>query len=439
MSSGSLLIAGGRIIDPSSRVDVVGDLLLVKGEVCWMCQAMPRDVRAPDRVLRAGGKLVCPGFIDVHVHLREPGFEEKETVATGTLAAARGGFTTVCCMPNTSPPIDSPEVVEYVTEKARSAGVVRVFPIGCITRGQKGDELVDIGALAEAGVVALSEDGWSVADAGLMRRALEWSRLVGLSITDHCEDAGLTRGGVMNEGVVSARLGLKGMPAEAETAMVARDIELARETGARLHIAHVSTASALDAICRAKQEGVDVTAEVTPHHLMLTEERVGEGDSLAKVNPPLRTALDTQALLRGLGDGSIDAVATDHAPHTVADKQCGFREAAFGISGLETAVAVLLGLVHQGELAVVTLVSKLSTGPARIFPRLQHLGTLAAGAPADVTIIDPEMEWTVEAEGFASRGRNNPWVGCTMRGKVVATIVQGNIVYLDSGLEVEEL
>ena len=437
MKAGSLLVKGGRIIDPCHCVDMVGDLLLLDGKVCWMRQSIPADFGRADITVHAEGKVVCPGFVDLHVHLREPGFEEKETVATGTLAAARGGFTTVCCMPNTRPPIDSPGIVDYVRRKAQSDGVVRIFPIGSITRGQGGRELVEIGEMARAGVVALSEDGWSVADADLMRRALEWSRIFDLPITDHCEDSHLTEGGVMNEGAVSARLGLRGMPAAAEDAIVARDIELARVAGVRLHIAHVSTASSLEIIRHAREGGVAVTAEVTPHHLTLTEDRVVGYDTSAKVNPPLRTEKDTEALLRGLEDGTIDAIATDHAPHAARDKDCEFEAAAFGISGLETALGVLLGLVHQGKLDLVTLVSKLTAEPARAFPALCGFGTLAEGVPGDVTIFDPNLEWVVNLEDFASKGKNNPWVGCVLKGKVVATIVGGDVVYREDTVRIE--
>ena len=437
MSRGSLLIRGGRIIEPCLGVDMVGDLLIVNGEVAWMGEGGPPGPVQVDTTILARGMVVSPGFVDLHVHLREPGFEEKETVATGTEAAARGGFTAVCCMPNTRPPIDSPSVVRYVNNKAKSGGVVRVFPAGCITRGQRGEELVEMGELAEAGVVAFSEDGGSVANSELMRQALEWSRLLDLPITDHCEDSTLTEGGVMNEGEVSARLGLKGMPAAAEDSIVARDIELARLTGARLHIAHVSTAGSVDIIRRAKEKGVDVTAEVTPHHLTLTEERVTGCDTSAKVNPPLRTQADTEALLQGLKEGVIDAIATDHAPHTAPDKACEFDVAAFGISGLETALGVLLGLVHQGKLDLVSLVSKLTAGPAKVFPALSDLGTLKAGAPGDVTIFDPDLEWVMDPALFASKGKNNPWAGSSLKGKVMATVVAGEIVYKDDAVRIE--
>jgi dihydroorotase len=356
-------------------------------------------------------------------------------------------------MPNTYPPVDSPAIVEYIKNKAIKEGVVRVFPIGCITKGQRGEELVEMRGLAEAGVVAFSDDGKSVANSQLMQRALEYSRLFDLPIIDHCEDTSLTEGGVMNEGALAVRLGLRGMPAAAETTIVDRDIVLAQLTQGRLHIAHVSTAASVELIRRAKERGIRVTAEVTPHHLTLTEERVIGYDTNAKVNPPLRTEKDTEALLQGLKEGVIDAIATDHAPHTTQDKACEFDLAAFGISGLETALGVLLSLVHQGRLDLVALVSKLTREPARIiggnknkeqgtssyysplppslFPVPDGLGTLKVGAPGDVTIFDPDLEWVVNPHLSASKGKNNPWAGCLLKGKVMATVVGGEVVYKD--------
>ena len=389
-------------------------------------------------VLLATGMVVCPGFVDLHCHLREPGFEDKETVSSGTRAGARGGFTSVCCMPNTNPAIHSAAVVRYVFEKARSEGEVRVFPVGCITVDQRGERLVEMEELAAAGVVAFSEDGWSVADPQLMRCALECSRAVNLPIADHCEDRALTAGGVANEGRVAARLGLKGMPARAEESIVARDVGLAGLAGARLHIAHVSTAGSVEIIRRAKESGISVSAEVTPHHLTLTEERVDGYDTSAKVNPPLRTRKDAEALLQAVKDGVVDAIATDHAPHTPQDKQCGFNLAAFGISGLETALGVLLGLVHQGQLDLTTLISKLTSEPARLMPFPHRLGTLEVGALADVTIFDPGLEWVVDPALFASKGKSNPWTGCLLKGKVVATIVGGEIIYKGDTVRIED-
>jgi len=447
----ALLIVGGRIIDPSQGVDAVGDLLIADGRIVQVGRvnkALPYEGYS---VVHAKGMIVAPGFIDLHCHLREPGFEDKETIATGTRAAARGGFTTICSMPNTEPPIDTRATVEFIQKKAAAEGVVRVLPIGCITKGRRGQEMVEMGELAEAGVVALSDDGNPVTDPRLMRYALEYSRLFDLVLIDHCEDLSLSESGVMNEGWVSTRLGLKGIPASAEEVAVARDIALAEMTRGRLHIAHVSTAGSVALIRSAKERGVAVTAEVTPHHLTLTQERViGRGwdstkaaplplscyDTNAKVNPPLRTARDVEALITGLKEGVIDAIATDHAPHTDVDKICEFGIAAFGISGLETALGSLLTLVHRGEMDLSTLISKLTIEPAKIL-RKSEIGTLKIGASADVTIFDPSAEWTVDPSAFASKGKNTPLAGQTLKGRAMATIVAGELVYKDELTKVE--
>ena len=433
-----LLIVGGRVIDPGQGIDVVGDVLIAQGSIVWVGENRGELPYEHYHVLHAEGMIVTPGFIDLHCHLREPGFEDKETTATGTRAAARGGFTTICCMPNTDPPIDTPSVAEYVREKAAAEGTVRVLPIGCITRGRRGEELVEMGELAAAGVVALSDDGDPVSDSQLMRYALEYSRLFDLVIIDHCEDLSLAEGGVMNEGRVSARLGLRGIPAAAEETMVARDIALAEATGGRVHIAHVSTAGSADLIRRAKDKGIAVTAEVTPHHLTLTEERVVGCDTNAKVNPPLRTANDVEALVEALKEGVIDAIATDHAPHADADKRCEFGSAAFGISGLETALASVFALVHRGEIDLMTLISKLTVAPAKII-RKSEIGTLKAGASGDVTVFDPNAEWVVDPSTFASKGKNTPLAGSTLKGKVMATICRGEIVHKDDAVKHEEI
>ncbi|MFH0914723.1 MAG: dihydroorotase, partial [Chloroflexota bacterium] len=328
----TLLIRGGRVIDPSQGVAGVGDLLIVDGKI-----APSKETPSECEILEAAKLVVCPGFIDLHCHLREPGFEDKETIATGTGAAARGGFTTLCCMPNTDPPLDNEATVNYIKSAALRTGSVRVLPIGCISRGRKGEELAEIGELASAGVVALSDDGAPVSSARLMRRAMEYARHFDLPVIDHCEELSLSEGGQMNEGIVATRLGLHGMPAAAEEVMVARDLALAQLTGARLHIAHVSTTGSVELIRRAKEQGIRVTAEVTPHHLTLTEERVMDYNTDAKVNPPLRSKRDIEALIQGLKEGVIDIIATDHAPHTEVDKLCEFALAANGISGLETA------------------------------------------------------------------------------------------------------
>lgn len=437
----SLLIRGGRIIDPSQQVDAIGDLFIADGKVRWL--STQGTFSAPENcpVVYARGMVVCPGFIDIHCHLRQPGFEEKETIATGTRAAAKGGFTTVCCMPNTDPPVDSGATVEYILSVAASEGVVRVLPVGCVTKARAGSELADLSELSTSGVIAFSDDGNPIADSLLMRRALEYSRDSGLPVIDHCEDTSLSKAGVMNEGTVANRLGLKGIPAAAEESMVARDIELARVTGGRLHIAHVSTAGSVALIRRAKEEGVPVTAEVTPHHLTMTEEQVMTSsgyDTNAKVNPPLRTARDVQALIAGLKEGVIDAIATDHAPHTDADKRCEFENAAFGISGFETALGSLMELVHQGRIDLVTLISKLTFEPAKVL-RKNDMGALKVGAPGDVTIFNPDAEWVVDPSAFASKGKNTPLAGDILKGKVMATIYGGEVVYKDHAMKLEAI
>ena len=424
-----LLILGGRILDPSQGLDLVGDIFVADGVIKMIGDVRQAGTPGQLQVFNARGMIVCPGFIDLHCHLREPGQEGKETIFTGTRAAARGGFTTVCAMANTQPPIDSIEAVELVKKKAALEGAIRVLPIGCVTMGRKGQQLVVVGDLEFAGAVALSDDGEPVRDPNIMREALEYGHTFGLPIIQHCEHKATSEGGVINEGALSARLGLKGVPAAAEERMVDRDVRLAEETGGHLHIAHVSTAGSVELIRRAKEKGVHVTAEVTPHHLALTEDNVllEDGvtvDTNAKVNPPLRTAQDVKALIAGLKSGVIDAIATDHAPHTGADKNCAFEEAAFGISGLETALAVVLSLHHKGDLELKTIISKLTVEPANIIQQ-RELGTLVPGSPADITVFDPNAQWTVDPSTFASKGRNTPFAGLTLKGKVIATIYGG--------------
>lgn len=433
-----LLIRDGRIVDPGQEIDETGSVLITEGKISWLGKGEIPHPGSDCDVLPAEGLVVCPGFIDLHCHLREPGFEEKETIATGTQAAARGGFTTVCCMPNTNPPLDNPATVDYVKSKAGAEGVVRVLPVGCISRSRKGEELAPMGELASAGVVGYSDDGDPVLNSRLMRRALEFSRTLGLPIISHCEDKALTDGGQMNEGKLSARLGLAGMPAVAEEIMVARDLSLAQVTGGWLHITHVSTAGSVQLIRRAREKGVRVTADITPHHLTLTEERVNEYDTNAKVNPPLRTQKDIQALVQGLKDGVIDNIATDHAPHTEADKRVEFDLAPFGISGFETALGNLMSLVHGGQLSLATLISRLTCEPSRIIGnRYGKLGTLAIGTTADITIIDPDKDWMVDTGAFASKGRNTPLAGSMLKGKVMATVAQGKLVYKDDVVKIE--
>jgi len=434
----SLLIHGGHIIDPSQGIDEIGSLLITKGKISWLGRGEATPPQPDYDVLHAWGLIVCPGFIDLHCHLRQPGFEEKETIATGTQAAAKGGFTTICCMPNTNPPLDNQTTVDYVKSIVATEGVVRVLPIGCISRGRKGQELAEMGELASAGVIGYSDDGEPAANSRLMRQALEHSRDLNLPIIDHCEDTSLTEGGQMNEGTISTKLGLRGIPAAAEEIIVARDLALAELTGGRLHIAHVSTKGSVELIHRAKGKGIKVTAEVTPHHLTLTEGKVIGYNTNAKVNPPLRTKRDVQALIQGLKENVIDAIATDHAPHTKADKLCEFDIAAFGISGFETALGSLMSLVHDGQLSLVSLIAKITYEPSKIISnKYGKLGTLDIGAPADITIFDPDLEWTVDTKDFASKGKNTPLAGSRLKGKVMATISQGKLVYKDDSVRIE--
>ncbi|MBI4297788.1 MAG: dihydroorotase [Chloroflexi bacterium] len=437
----ALLIRGGHLIDPSQGLDAPGDILLAEGKVAWVGKPGEPPPQKPAQILPAKGLVVCPGFIDLHCHLREPGFEEKETIATGTLAAARGGFTTVCCMANTNPPLDNLASVEFVLRRAAELGAVRVLPVACVSQGRKGQELAEMAELAGAGAVAFSDDGDPVASTRLMRHALEYALPLGLPIMDHPQDVSLSQGGVMHEGWVATRLGLKGMPSAAEEVAVARDILLAELTGGWVHLQHLSTAGSVELVRLAKEKGLPITAEVTPHHLALTHELVlGKSpdfpglhpyDTRTKVNPPLRSKEDVAALIQGLKDGIIDAIATDHAPHTRVDKECEYDLAASGISGLETALGLLLGLVHRGEIGLPDLIALLTSGPARILKAagIPGLGTLQAGAPADVTVFDPDAEWTVEPEAFASKGRNTLLAGAVLRGKAMATIYGGKVVF----------
>ena len=435
-----VLVKGGRIIDPAQGMDERGDLLIEDGIVA----AIHPDITPPDgaRVIEATDLVVCPGFIDLHCHLREPGLEYKETIATGTRAAARGGFTTVCAMPNTDPVMDSRAVADFVLRRAREEGAVRVLPIGAVTAGSRGTALTEMAELAEAGAVGFSDDGHPVADANVMRQALSYASGLGLPIINHCEVPELSAGGVMNEGWVATRLGLKGLPRSAEEAMVARDIALAETTGGRLHVAHASTAGTVGLVRQAKARGLDVTCEATPHHLTLTDETVlGRGaaayeplstaayDTNAKVAPPLRSRSDVEAMVEGLRDGAVDLIATDHAPHGRIEKLCTFDEAANGISVLETALGSLMSLVHSGALTLPTLVDRLTAAPARFLG--VDLGTLRPGSSADVTLFDPNSEWVVDPASFASKGKNTPLAGATLKGHVAATIAAGKVVHED--------
>jgi len=445
----TLAIHNARVIDPALGRDGVADVVIVDGRVARVGPNEGDAVIEADRI-DATGLVVAPGFVDLHVHLREPGFEYKETIASGTAAAARGGFTTVCAMPNTMPPLDSRPAVESVLREADVSARVRVLPVGCITRGREGKELAPAGELVRSGVVALSDDGDAVADPSLMRHALEYSTVFGLPIAQHCEDPQLVRDGHMHEGWVATRLGLRGRPASAEETLVARDIALAELAGAHLHIQHVSTAGSVALIRAARARGAHVTAEVTPHHLTLTHEEVafsgGDYRSIAysanaKVNPPLREQADVEACIAALRDGVIDAVATDHAPHALSDKDIEFNLAAAGISGLETAFGLLMSLVHAGHLDLSTLIERLTAGAGRAWgldrrAGLEGIGTLAPGALGDLVLLDPEAEWTVDPQEFASTGRNTPLAGRRLRGRVVATVYGGRLVHALEGVAI---
>jgi dihydroorotase len=424
-----ILIKGGRVIDPG-RVNGEADVLIDNGKIAAVGQKLGLSKGRTDngmKVIDATGKIVLPGLVDLHVHLREPGYEYKETVLTGTASAVAGGFTSVCCMPNTNPINDNQSVTEFILERAEAAGKARVFPIGAITKGSEGKELAEIGDLHKAGCIAISDDGRPVMNSLVMRHAMEYSRAFDIPVIDHCEDINLAEGGCMNEGVVSTELGLAGIPAIAEDVMVARNLALAEATGARLHLAHLSTAGSVRMVRDAKARGVRVTAEACPHHFTLTEEAVRGYNTLAKMNPPLRTRHDVEALRQGLSDGTIDVIATDHAPHAVQDKQKEFAEAPFGIVGLETALPLTLALVEDGVMSLEAAVAKLTTEPARVFGLKG--GTLAPGADADVVIVDPQRSWEVNPAGFHSLSRNTPFTGWKVKGQVMATLVGGRIVF----------
>jgi dihydroorotase len=406
--------------------DETADVLLRDGKV----EAIGRSLGTPDgaEVLDCSGLFVSPGFIDVHCHLREPGREDVETVATGARAAAAGGFTAVCAMPNTEPVTDNQAAVGFIIRQGLRAAAARVYPIGAISVGQRGEALAEFGEMVGAGAVAVSDDGKPVVSAHLMRTALEYAQAFDIPVIDHCEEPTLARGGSMNEGMMSARLGLRGIPAEAEEIMVIRDILLARRTRGHVHLAHMSTAGSVELIRWGKERGINVTAEVTPHHPTLTDAAVGGFDTSAKMNPPLRTEADVEALREALRDGTIDLVATDHAPHHYDAKEREFADAPFGIVGLETALAlVVTELVEKGIIDFPTLVDRMSTRPARLF----HLsgGSLAEGSIADVTVFDPAREWVVDPSKFLSKGRNTPYAGDRLRGRAVYTIVGGRVVF----------
>ncbi len=427
MKTEPLLITGGRVIDPASGIDQELDVLLRDGRVAEL--SAPGSLKASARErLNAKGCIVAPGFIDLHVHLREPGHSHKETIATGTAAAAAGGFTAVCAMPNTSPVNDLAEITHWKQAPERGA-VVRMFPIAAATLGSMGEKLSDFAALQKAGAVAVSDDGKPILDDTLMREALRLAERLKLPVVQHAEDTRRTAGCSMNHGPTSFRLGLRGMPNAAESDIVRRDISLARETGSHIHVAHISTAEAMEAVRQAKKAGIRATAEVTPHHFTLIDENVGEFDTNYKMNPPLRSRADRDAMIAGIVDGTIDAIATDHAPHAFHEKQVEFERAAFGIIGLETALPIAITVLHHHfKLPLWRIVELLSSAPARIFS-LEGLGTLSPGAHADVTIFDPRKKWTYDASQSRSKSRNTPYDGWSFTGCVLATIVGGKIVY----------
>lgn len=420
-----LLIKGGTVVDPVRGTLEDADILVEKG---FIIEVGP-GIEAPGaEVIETRGKLVAPGLLDMHVHLREPGYEAKETVETGCRAAARGGFTALACMPNTSPVTDNRSVVRYILERARETGQSRVYPVGAITRGSMGSELAEMADMKEAGAVAFSDDGRPVADSGLMRRAMQYASMLGVTIISHCEDPGLAAGGVMNEGFTSTRLGLKGIPSAAEEVMVARDIILAELTCCRLHIAHVSTQGSARLVREAKSRGVPVTAEVTPHHFTLTDSMVEGFSTAAKVNPPLRGEADVAALREAIADGTIDVIATDHAPHTAEEKDVEYDRAPFGMVGLETAVGLVwTELVDKGIISPARAVAMMTVNPAQILGLKPVL--IEPGAVADLTVIDPELKEKVNPASFLSKGRNTPFAGRELKGLPVLTMVGGKVVY----------
>ncbi|MGB3241951.1 MAG: dihydroorotase [Candidatus Omnitrophota bacterium] len=422
-----ILIKNGRIIDPSQDMDKKGDILVEKGKIAKVGGTI---TAAGATVIDAKGKIVAPGLVDMHAHLREPGGEDRETVETGLGAAVKGGFTTVCAMPNTDPPCDSQAQVKFLIERARQAKKANLLPVGTITKRREGEQMTEMAELKEAGCLSVSDDGSSVDDAVLMRRSLEYASMVGLLVISHCEDKSLSEGGVMHEGYWSTALGLAPIPAEAESVMMERDVRLAELAGARLHIAHVSTAASVEVIRQAKKRGAKITAEVTPHHLALKDEDLRTYDTNMKVNPPLRSEEDVKALKKGLKDGTIEVIATDHAPHLENEKEKEFDYAPFGMIGLETGLSVsVMSLLDEGHLAWPELIRKMSTNPCEILGC--EGGTLREGAAADITIIDPDKEWVYEKDKIISRSTNSPFIGRNMKAAVTDVLVGGQVVVKD--------
>jgi dihydroorotase len=422
-----VLIEGGTVIDPAGGLEGPADIIIENGVIAEIVK--PGSGPKNAEVIKAKGCVVCPGLVDIHTHLREPGYEYKETIASGSRAAAAGGVTSLACMANTNPVNDNGSVTEFILKQARAHAVARVYPIGAVTKGQKGESLAEIGDMKEAGAVALSDDGCVVADSDLMRRGLEYAKTFGLTVITHSEDMSLVGEGVMNEGFVSTELGLPAAPPEAEEIMIFRDVTLAALTGARVHIAHVTTAGGVAIIREAKRRGVPVTAETCPHYVTLTDDAVRSFDTNVKVNPPLRTQLDRDAVIEGLADGTIDVIASDHAPHAADDKEVEFIYAKSGMIGLETLLPLSLGLVEQKKLSAGRLIRALTAAPAGIIGI--DAGTLKAGATADVTVFDPNEQWVYDVSKSYSKSRNTPFADKTMRGRVKLTIVGGKVVYRD--------
>ncbi|RMH61193.1 MAG: dihydroorotase [Zetaproteobacteria bacterium] len=424
-----LLLRAGRVVDPARGLDATGDVLIRDGRIEAVGGRLDGGTKV--RVLDVDGLVVCPGLIDMHVHLREPGQEWKEDIESGSHAAVAGGVTTMCCMPNTEPRLDHAAVVMQVIARARAVGLCDVHPIAAVSRNLEGRQLTEMRELARAGAVAFSDDGMPIWHAGVMRKALEYASSFGFLIIQHAEDKQLTEGGCINEGWVSTQLGVHGMPAEGEDAMIARDIMLARRTGGRYHVAHISTSGAVALVRRARAEGLPVSAEAAPHHFALTEQEVMAYNADAKMSPPLRTETDRQAVIEGLADGTIEVIATDHAPHHVDDKRCGLSCAAFGIVGLETMLPVSLQLVRDGVLKLPEMIAKMTVNPARLLGLAA--GTLAPGARADLCVFDPEECWVLHRDKLRSKSSNTPWHGKTMTGRVKYTLKDGRLVYRDEG------
>ena len=427
MDLGDLVLRGGRVLDPGAQrpVDQLADVRIQQGRIVEIGRGL--TVPVGGRIIDVTDLWIVPGLIDLHVHLREPGHEYKEDIETGTRAAAAGGFTTICCMPNTKPVNDQRAITELIVRRAREVGLVRVRPIGAISQGLEGKLLADIAEMKEAGIIAISDDGRPVMNAGLLRRAFEYAKTFDLPLVQHAEDLDLSEGGAMNEGAVATRIGIKGQPACAESAMVARDLEIVEWTGARYHVAHVSTARTVALVRDAKRRGLPVTCEVTPHHLALTDEACSHYDTHTKVMPPLRTTADQEALLEALADGTIDAIATDHAPHSPVEKDVEFECAAPGMLGLETALPILLDFVRMGTLDEKRVIAAFTGGPARAFGLSG--GSLAIGSVADITVIDPERAMTLTPDALLSKSKNSPFLGQKLAGRAVLTFVEGRVVY----------